>query len=310
MLLFTLHVLRFPPSVSRFLLYVFPPTLYVCRFTLYALSEKEHAMSLEELSFTEPITEPDILADIETLPTEDELPCDDGEPMETARHREQMEVLIRSLQAHWSERRNYYVGGNMFLHYDPRSRKKFRGPDFFLVLGVKDRERKSWVVWQEGMRFPDVIIELLFDSTRNVDKGEKKALYEQVFRTAEYYLYDPFSQEFVGYHLRGAHYESLEPNGQGRIYSPVTSLYLAVRDGWLRWVTVEGNLLLSPEELWEQERQRSAQLQQQAAQLQQRAEQEAQRAEQAQQRAEQEAQRADQAEQLLAEYRRRFGNLE
>jgi len=283
-------------------------------------------MSLPEaaLSFTEPITEPDILADIDALPTEDELPCDDGEPMETPRHREQMEVLIRSLQAHWSERHDYYVGGNMFLHYDPRSRKKFRGPDFFLVMNVENRERKSWVVWQEGMRFPDVIIELLSDSTRNVDKGEKKTLYEQVFRTAEYYLYDPFSQEFVGYHLHGIHYKEVQPDGRGQLYSPVTGLYLAVRDGWLRWLTAEGNLLLSPEELWEQERQRNKQLQQRAEQeaqradqAQQRAEQEAQRAAQEAQRAAQEAQRAEQAqqraeqaEQLLEAYRRRFGNLE
>jgi hypothetical protein len=32
------------------------------------LSQKEHAMNLEELSFTEPITDPDILADIDALP--------------------------------------------------------------------------------------------------------------------------------------------------------------------------------------------------------------------------------------------------
>lgn len=62
----------------------------------------------------------------------------------------------------------------MFFHHDPQNRKKFRGPDFFLVLDVEDRERKSWVVWQERMRFPDVVIELLSDSTREVDKVEKK----------------------------------------------------------------------------------------------------------------------------------------
>ncbi|MGE0827102.1 MAG: Uma2 family endonuclease [Candidatus Binatia bacterium] len=229
----------------------------------------------EVLSFTEPITEPDILADIETLPTEDDLPCDDGEPMETARHRDQMEVLIRSLQAHWSDRHDYYVGGNMFLHYDPRSRRKFRGPDFFLVMNVDDHERKSWVVWQEGMRFPDVIIELLSDSTREIDKEEKKVLYEQIFRTAEYYLYDPFSQEFLGYHLRGVHYEEVTPDAQSRIASAATGLYLAVRNDWLRWETAAGQLLLTPMELWTQERQR-----------------------------------ADHAEQLLAEYQKRFGKLE
>src|SRR4029077_3476230 len=158
------------------------------------------------------------------------------------------------LKLHWADHSDYYVGGNMFVHYDPSNKRRSRGPDFFLVLDVEDRERKSWVVWQEGMRFPDVIIELLSDTTREVDKGEKKALYEQVFRTAEYYLYDPLSQEFTGYHLHGAHYEEAQRDAQGQIYSPVTGLSLAVRNDWLRWITREGVVLLSPMELWEQER--------------------------------------------------------
>jgi Uma2 family endonuclease len=253
-------------------------------------------MSLEALSCTEPITEPDILEGIAALPTEDDLPCDDGEPMETPQHREQMWTLIHSLQTYWSDRPTNYVGGNMFLHYDPQNRRKFRGPDFFVVFDVEDRERKSWVVWQEGMRFPDIIIELLSDSTREIDKGEKKALYERVFHTTEYYLYDPFSQEFVGYHLHSGHYELVEPDEQGRVYSPLTNLYLVVRDKWLRWMTPEGVILPTPEE--------------RAEQAQQHAEQAQQRAEQAQQRAEQERQRAEQAERLLEMYKQRFGNLE
>jgi Uma2 family endonuclease len=239
-------------------------------------------MSLAAPSCIEPITEPDILASIQALPTEDDLPCDDGEPMETARHRDQMILLIQALQTYWSDRTNYYVGGNMFLYYDPQHRGKFRGPDFFVVLDVDNRERKSWVVWQEGMRFPDVIIELLSDTTREIDKGEKKTLYERVFHTTEYYLYDPFSQEFVGYHLQRGRYEIVAPDEQGRVYSPLTDLYLVVRDGWLRWMTPDGVLLPTPMELAEQERQR----------------------------AEQERQRAEQAEQLLEMYKQRFGNLD
>jgi Uma2 family endonuclease len=131
-------------------------------------------MSLRVYSCSEPITEPDILESIRALPTEDDLPYDDGEPMETARHQDQMILLITSLKLHWADRSGYYVGGNMFVHYDPSNKRRSRGPDFFLVLDVEDRERKSWVVWQEGMRFPDVIIELLSDTTREVDKGEKK----------------------------------------------------------------------------------------------------------------------------------------
>jgi Uma2 family endonuclease len=253
-------------------------------------------MSLPIYSFSEPITEPDILESIRALPTEDDLPCDDGEPMETPRHRDQMILLIESLRLHWADRQGYYVGGNMFVHYDPQNKRRSRGPDFFLVLDVEERERKSWVVWQEGMRFPDLIIELLSDSTREVDKGEKKALYERMFRTQEYYLYDPFSQEFLGYHLQGIRYQEMQPDAEQRIYSVVTGLYVGVREGWLRWLTTTGMVVPTPREWAEQERQH--------------AEQERQRAEQERQRAEQAIQRAEQAEQLLDAYRRRFGNLE
>jgi Putative restriction endonuclease len=157
------------------------------------------------------------------------------------------------------------------------------------VLDVDDRERKSWVVWQEGMRFPDVIIELLSDSTRAIDKGEKKQLYAHLFRTAEYYLYDPFSQEFLGYRLQGMDYQEVEPDADGRIHSAVTGLSLGVREGWLRWFTADGTVVPTPQELAEQEHQR---------------------AEQERQRAEQATQRAERAEQLLEAYQRRFGRLE
>src|SRR5919198_1265451 len=259
-------------------------------------------MSLRVYSCSEPITEPDILESIRALPTEDDLPYDDGEPMETARHRDQMILLITSLKLHWAARSGYYVGGNMFVHYDPSNKRRSRGPGFFLVLDVEDRERKSWVVWQEGMRFPNVIIELLSDTTREVDKGEKKELYEQLFRTPEYYLYDPFSQEFVAYHLRDGRYQELHLDASRTVSSGVTGLLLGIRDGWLRWLTAEGVMLPTPRELAEHERQRAEQAHQQA-------EHERQRAEQAHRQATEALERAAQAEQLLAAYRRRFGDL-
>ena len=151
------------------------------------------------------------------------------------------------------------------------------------------------MVWREGMRFPDVIIELLSDSTRAIDRGEKKHLYEQAFRTEEYYLYDPFSYQLTGYHLHGARYEEQVPDEQGCIFSPVTGLSLGVRGEWLRWLTEAGELVPTPQELADQERQR--------------ANQEQHRADQEQHRADQAEQRANQAEQLLQAYRQRFGEL-
>ena len=68
----------------------------------------------ETSSFTEPTTDPEILASILALPKEEDLPYDDGTPMETARHRDQMLLLIESLRVSWAGRTGYYVGGNMF----------------------------------------------------------------------------------------------------------------------------------------------------------------------------------------------------
>ncbi len=214
----------------------------------------------------EEIDDKEILDSIESLPTENDLPYDDGAPMETSRHRDQMNLLIDSLKAYWKESRKYYVGGNMFLHFDILNRRKFRGPDFFIVTDVDNRERKSWVVWQEEMRFPDLIIELLSDTTRKTDKGEKKELYSRIFRTSEYYIYDPFSQEFGGYRLSENSYRDVLPDMENRIYSSVTGLYLVIKENWLRWMTNDGYILPSHEELFEREKQRAEQEKQRADQ--------------------------------------------
>ena len=105
-------------------------------------------------------------------PTEDELPCDDGMPMETQRHVLQLQLLMDPLKLFWTDRQDVYVGGNMFVYFSLEQvrHRDFRGPDFFAVLGVPKRDRKSWVVWQEG-KGPDLVIELLSESTAAQDKA-------------------------------------------------------------------------------------------------------------------------------------------
>ncbi|MGF1478596.1 MAG: Uma2 family endonuclease, partial [Cyanophyceae cyanobacterium] len=228
-------------------------------------------------------------------PTQDELPCDDGVPMETGRHRLQMELLINSLDQ-WLSRQDVFVGGNMFLYYSLAQVKNqdFKGPDVFVALDVAWRERKSWVVWEEG-KPPDIVIELLSDSTRKVDKQEKKQIYQDRVRVAEYYWYDPFnSEDFAGFILQGSEYTPLPFDSDNNLTSPRLDLKLVRWQGvyhrvdavWLRWATLAGELLPTDEELAEQERQRAQQAQQQAEQAHQQAEQDHQQAAEAQQVAE------------------------
>ena len=82
-----------------------------------------------------------------------------------------------------------------------------------MVLGVDGTcPRKAWVAWEEGGRYPNVIVELLSPSTAQEDKTVKKQLYEQTFRTPEYVCYDPDSQELIGWGMNAGRYVPLEPN--------------------------------------------------------------------------------------------------
>src|SRR5258706_14843666 len=127
------------------------------------------------------------------LPGQDELPCDDGEPMETAFHVDQNALLYDALCAALAGRHDFYIGSNMFVYFSEQQLRSndFRGPDFFLVLDVDAKKRKSWVAWEEGGRLPDVVVEVTSDSTADVDRGDKMRIYSQVWHTGAYFVFDP-----------------------------------------------------------------------------------------------------------------------
>ncbi|MBD2337721.1 Uma2 family endonuclease [Calothrix sp. FACHB-156] len=183
-------------------------------------------------------------------------------PLETDLHRLQMTLLIQCLELLWRDRNDFYVSGNITIYYSPRQRKSedFRGPDFFVVLGTERKPRKSWVLWQEDGKYPNVIIELLSDSTALTDKGLKKQIYQDTFRTPEYFWFDPQNLEFAGFVLVAGKYQAIEANAQGWLWSQQLELYLGVEQEKLRFFTAEGQLVVTPEELAEQEKQRSDRL--------------------------------------------------
>jgi Uma2 family endonuclease len=158
-----------------------------------------------------------------------DLPEEDGEPMETNWHRLQMNLLIEIVAYQWRDRRDFFVGGNMFIYYSLQQvrNKDYKGPDFFVVKGVDGSfSRPKWVVWEENGRYPNVIIELMSPSTRAQDLGQKKTLYEQTFHTPEYFCYDPYQNKLYGWRLVDKAYEEITPNEDGRLWS-------SELDGWL-----------------------------------------------------------------------------
>lgn len=177
----------------------------------------------------------------------------DEPPMETELHLRQLMLLIQSLELLWKDRQDFYAFGNLTIYYSPNQRKSeyFRGPDFFVVLGVARKPRKSWVVWEEEGKYPHVIIEILSDSTAETDRGLKKEIYQETFRTPNYFWFDPTSLEFKGFQLMAGKYEEIAANEQGWLWSQQLELFLGVHDSQLRFFTPEGKLVPTPEEVAE-----------------------------------------------------------
>lgn len=231
----------------------------------------------------------------EQMPDTRELLSDEPQ-METKQHYQQLALLVSHLEWYWRDRADFFIGANLTVYYTHEQLRirRFCGPDFFLVRDVDPRLRTSWVVWEEEGRYPDLIIELLSDSTASVDRTEKKRLYQTVFRTPEYFWFSPLTAEFAGFRLTSRWYEEIPADERGWRWSEVLGLYLGVVDGHLRYFESDGTQVLGPEESALREMA-------QAKRERQRAEQEHQRAEQAQSQAEQERQRAERLAQRLRE---------
>jgi Uma2 family endonuclease len=191
----------------------------------------------------------------------------DGDRMESDWHVVSISLLDELVRNHLGAPKNYFCGGNMFIYYSVAQAKeveeyveaktvarkpRFKGPDFFLVRDVDGtKPRESWVVWDEGGRYPDLVVEFISTSTRKKDVDENVKFYARVFRVPEYFWFDRRSGELVGYRLSGSSYTPIEPDSRGRLWSEVLGAYLGVWRGeyrgrrfpWLRLWDKEGRLV-------------------------------------------------------------------
>jgi Uma2 family endonuclease len=172
-------------------------------------------------------------------------------PLETYAHLKQIFLLLTGLEWLWQDRNDYFAAGNLTIYYSPNQKKSedFRGPDFFVVLGTERRlDRKSWVVWAEGGKYPDIIVEILSNSTATFDRTEKKQIYQDIFRTPDYFWFDPETLEFQGFRLVEGQYQPIEPTEQGQLWSDRLELFLGIHQEQLRFFTADGQLVPTPEE--------------------------------------------------------------
>ena len=181
-----------------------------------------------------------------------ELVEEDNQNLESDWHCHCMNLLLESIRFHFRQRDDYYAGGDMFIYYSEQQARThdFRGPAFFYVDGVpREPLRRFWVVWQENGRYPNVIIELLSPTTAVTDRTTRRNVYEKIFRTPEYYCYDPATERLEGWRLTNRHYQALPPGPDGRLWSEELDLWVGRWRGvyqqreaaWLRFFHADGN---------------------------------------------------------------------
>jgi Uma2 family endonuclease len=196
------------------------------------------------------ITRPPVLDDLD-------YPTGDGKPMaESDVHLLLMLALIPTLRHFFRADPRVYVGGNMLMFYQRGNPRRHVSPDVFFVRGVPKRLRDNYLVWRER-RAPQVVIELTSRSTRREDTDTKFALYRDVLRVREYFLFDPRAEyldpALQGYRLRAGQYYPIRPV-LGRLPSRWLKLHLEAAGNQLHlWDPATGQRLLTPEEARDQE---------------------------------------------------------
>jgi Uma2 family endonuclease len=179
----------------------------------------------------------------------------DEPEMESSLHYTQLLLLVSCLEWLWRDRQNFFIGANLTVYFSRQQLKnrEYRGPDFFLVKNTTSEPRPSWVVWEEDGRYPNLIIELLSDSTARQDRTIKKQLYQDRFRTNEYFWFSPQTLEFQGFRLVEAFYISIPTDDRGWRWSEELELFLGIHEGRLRYFTPQGDLVPNFQEAVEAE---------------------------------------------------------
>ncbi|MGB3692572.1 MAG: Uma2 family endonuclease [Spirulinaceae cyanobacterium] len=162
-----------------------------------------------------------------------------------------------------------YSATDMNLYYDLQHTRWYKRPDWFGVVGVPrlykgEDMRLSYVTWQEEAN-PLVVVELLSPGTEAEDLGEttskrgepptKWEVYEQILQVPYYIVFSRYTNQLKVFQLREGKYQEFELN-QGRLVVPELGLSLGTWRGefkdieklWLRWLTLEGELIPIPEE--------------------------------------------------------------
>jgi Uma2 family endonuclease len=191
------------------------------------------------------------------------------------------------LDVQYADDDNVFVAGDL-LWYPREGHPEVRSaPDALTAFDRPKGYRGSYKQWEEGGVAPQVVFEVLSPGNRFGELLRKFQFY-QTYGVEEFYIYDPYKNDWAGY-LRGSDGNLHEVPSMAGWVSPRLGIRFEMKAGDLELYHPDGRRFATYVELAKQgERERQAK-----EQAQQRADQEKERADGERQRADQQKERAD-----------------
>ncbi len=186
-------------------------------------------------------------------------------PMESSVHEQQASMFAGCIRRLWKDKTDWFLAVNLTLFYfDKSGKRRWCGPDLFLVKGVESQDHNSWTIAPEEGTPPSWILELVSPSSksRRKDKVDNKTLYQNL-GVNEYFWFDidveSSRRRLAGFRLVDGFYETIEPDERGYLWSEELGLFLGLQGRWLRLFTADGELVPTPIEAEEIAQQQSQQ---------------------------------------------------
>ncbi|MEM9214995.1 MAG: Uma2 family endonuclease [Cyanobacteria bacterium P01_F01_bin.150] len=217
-------------------------------------------------------------------------PDSDGQPLADNTKQFRWIVTIKeNLEILFADQPDVFVAGDL-LWYPVEGNNTLRvAPDAMVAFGRPKGDRGSYRQWAEGNIAPQVVFEILSLSNRKGEMQKKLEFYDK-YGVQEYYIYDPDNIKLEGYCRQNNALTSIDE--MNNWISPRLNIRFVLNETDLEIYQPDGRKFLTMLEL--EQRAKIAELQ----------------AEQEKKRAVTAEERALAAEELLAQYRDRFGSLD
>ena len=145
-------------------------------------------------------------------------------------HRRILTRTLDVLDTHFAERPEVYVSGDILMYYVEGDPRKSVAPDVLVTFGMGKKNRRTYLVWEEG-KVPDFVMEFSSKGTYRNDLGSKMKLYASL-GIRDYFLYDAeglyLSSPIMGFTLVDGVYTPILEISNRRLHSTALGLDFSV----------------------------------------------------------------------------------